>query len=264
VFLADIPILCYHQITEADLPKNPECWGVPLSQFERQVRYLHDHGYRCISLPELLSYPGNQSLPKKKVFALTFDDGYEDFFTLAYPVLQRYGITATVFLVTDCVGGLSHWEGEEGTPMLTWEQVEILHADGISFGSHTCTHPLLPHLSNEQIWHELAASKAYLEARLGQEISWLAYPYGDSNGKIQELARAVGYRAACGFKRGKSGPFNLWRYLCRADDSLLTFVFNVMGWYRYSRWLREETVVGQFLRQTKHRVVPRLISSLSK
>jgi len=257
MFPADTPILDYHQITKGDPRKDPGGLAVPVSQFERQMRYLHDHGYRCLSLMELLRPSGNKPPRRKKTFVLTFDDGYEDFFTQAYPILRRYRFTATVFLVTDRVGEQSDWEGEMSTPLLTWEQVEALHEDGISFGSHTCTHPWLTRLPNEQIWHELTASKERLEAKLDQEeIQLLAYPYGDSNREIQRMAMAAGYRAACGVARGRSGRFNLWRRLCYTDDSLLAFILKLTRWYRYPGWLREETVVGQFLREVKHRWFP--------
>jgi peptidoglycan/xylan/chitin deacetylase (PgdA/CDA1 family) len=256
VFLADTPILAYHQITKDDLPKDPSGFAVSVSQFERQMRYLHDHRHRCLSLMELLPPSGNKPHRQGKTFVLTFDDGYEDFLTQAYPILRRYGFTATVFLVTDHVREQSDWEGQRGTPLLTWEHVDALHEDGISFGSHTCTHPWLTRLSNEQIWHELVASKERLEAKLGQEIPLLAYPYGDSNSEIQRMAMAAGYKAACGVDRGRSGRFNLWRYPCRTNDSLPTFILKLTHWYRYPGWFREETVVGQFLREIKRRWFP--------
>jgi len=256
MFLADTPILAYHQITKDDSPKDPSGFAVSVRQFERQMRYLHDHGYCCVPLMELLRPSRNKPSRRKRTFALTFDDGYEDFLTQAYPVLRRYGFTATVFLVTDRVGAQSDWEGEMGTPLLTWEQVQALHEDGISFGSHSCTHPWLTRLSNEQLGHELIASKERMEAELGQEIPLLAYPYGESNSEIQRMAMAAGYRAACGMDRGRRGRFNLWRCLCHTDDSLLTFILKLTRWYRYPGWLREETVVGQFLREVKHHWFP--------
>ena len=70
--------------------------------------------------------------------------------------------------------------------------------DGISFGSHTCTHPHLLSLSDEQVQHELTASKERLEARLGREIPFVAYPYGESSSEIRRMAMQRGYRAACG------------------------------------------------------------------
>lgn len=253
MFSAYAPILRYHQITGNGAPEGPPGCAMPVSQFERQMCYLEKHGYRCLPLVELLQSSG-EGLPwRKKTFALTFDDGYEDFLTQAYPILRRYGFTATVFLVTDLVGGQSRWEGESGTSLLTWEQVTDLHDRGISFGSHTCTHRRLPCLPGEQIWHELTTSKACLEAKLGHGIQLLAYPYGESNSEIHRIAVAAGYSAACGVDTGRGGRFNAWRCPCCADENLLAFAFKLSRWYRHSIWFRQETVLGQLLRRIKHR-----------
>jgi peptidoglycan/xylan/chitin deacetylase (PgdA/CDA1 family) len=252
-----VPILVYHQITTDDSSKNLSGSAVPISQFERQMHYLHDQGYSCVSLMELLQSSRSKLSREKRSFVLTFDDGYEDFFTQAYPILHRYGFTATVFLVTDFVGERSLWEGGTGIPLLSWDQVEALFEAGISFGSHSCTHPHLLRLSNEQIRHELTASKERLEAKLCQEVPLLGYPYGESSGEIQRMSMEVGYRAACGVITGERGRFNLWRVPCGPQDTFLTFTFKLTRWYSYSlrlrRWARENTSVGRFLREVKHR-----------
>lgn len=249
-----IPILAYHQITREGLCKNPSPLAVSVEKFERQMRYLHDHGYCCVSLAQVVPSPGRQLSLPRKAFALTFDDGYADFLAQAYPILRHYSFTATVFLVTDHIGGWSDWEGEGGNCLMTWEQVKLLQGLGISFGSHCCTHRRLSRLSGDEIWRELATSKERLESVLGQEAQWLAYPHGDSNPAIQAMAARIGYKAACGVSKGRSGPFNLWRYMVRADDSTTTFAFQVAGWYRLWNWFREETAAGQLLRQVKRRL----------
>jgi len=209
---------------------------------------------------DLLDHSKDTHLRRKKTFVLTFDDGYEDFFTNAYPILRRYRFTATVFLVTDFIGGRSKWEGEKGSPMLTWEEIRVLHENGISFGTHTCAHNRLTRLSNKQLNHELITSKALLEAELGTEISLLAYPYGESNGEIQKIAMALGYRAACGVNTGRNGRFNLWRCPCFANDNIFIFAFKLSPWYRQiislRRWIREETAFGRYLRKIKRRWFP--------
>jgi peptidoglycan/xylan/chitin deacetylase (PgdA/CDA1 family) len=185
---------------------------------------------------------------------LTFDDGYENFLIHAYPILRRYGFTASVFLITDFVGKRSDRKFEQGVPFLNWEQVKSLHKVGISFGSHTCTHPDLPRLSEKQVWHELVSSKECIEDRLGERTRLLAYPHGHSNLVIQQIAEAVGYEAACGISRGRSSRFNLWRTKCRTNDTLFRFAFRLTKWPYYVRHFREETAVGQFIRTTKHKI----------
>ncbi len=263
------PILVYHRIIQDNAPKDSPGNAVRVTQFERQMHYLHDHGYRCLSLSELLQPFGEKGIPRRtRALALTFDDGYGGFFTLAYPILRHYGFTATVFLVTDRIGEQSHWEGARGVHLLTWEEIGVLHESGIHFGSHTCTHRHLALLSSEQIRHELTASKERLEARLGQEVPFLAYPYGESNPEIRNMARQAGYKAAFGVITGESGHYNLWRRPCGSRDTPLTFAFKLSHWCGYviwlRRWLREATRMGQFLRRVKHGWFPHGESSIQR
>ncbi len=254
-YLASTPILVYHQVTSETLPNTHSAYIMPVSQFERQMRYLHDSGYRCITLMEYLQSQSSGWVSQEKAFVLTFDDGYENFLTVAYPVLRRYGLTATVFLVANHIGELNRWDKTERAPLLSLDQIRELGDAGISFGSHTSTHPHLPDLSSEQTRDELVSSKKRLEAILDREISFLAYPYGESNNKIWGIASEAGYIGACGVITGKSGRYNLWRRPCESMDSLLIFSFKLKTWYsRYLsllRWAREDTLMGQHLRKFK-------------
>ena len=250
------PILAYHQITPEAPPANLS-YAVSVSQFERQMRFLHEHGYACLSLAELMRHSDNgQPRPRRSV-ALTFDDGYGSFFTHAYPVLRCYGLTATVFVVTNEIHRQSDLKRGVDRLYLTWEQIEALQQGGISFGSHTCTHSRLPDLSREEIQHELAASKECLEVRLGQEIQWLAYPYADSTSEIRKMAEETGYEAAFGGSRGRSGRYNIRRHFCLRDATLVTFVLGLSRCHHNFEYLREDTEVGRFLRKVKHRMVPK-------
>lgn len=248
-----IPILNYHQITDKD-PRR-DSYSVPTSKFERQMNYLHKHGYICLSSLDFLHLIRNDSKEKKKAFVLTFDDGYADFYKNAYPILKRFGFKATVFIVTDHVGRESSWEEEKRAPLLSWDEIKSLHKAGVSFGSHTCSHPDLTQISSEQILYELKASKEKLEAKLGEEIQLLAYPYGYSNNEIQRVARDVGYKSAFGVNTGRNGRFNLLRCKCLTNDNLLRFGFRLSPCYHYwrslQRWGREEMNLGQFLRRMK-------------
>jgi len=244
--VADTPIITYHQMTSDSLYKDSLSLTVSVHQFERQMRYLREHGYNSLSARELIQSLGNNQQPRCKRVWLTFDDGYESFFRLAYPILYRYGFTATVFLTTDFIGKDSDY--------LSWEQVLSLNNDGISFGSHTCTHPHLLELSEEQVRHELVSSKECLEDRLGEKVQLLAYPHGHSNLEIQHLAEDAGYEAACGIRGGRSSRFNLWRTQCHTEDTLLSFLFQLTRWPYYAKHFREETALGQFIRTVKHKI----------
>jgi peptidoglycan/xylan/chitin deacetylase (PgdA/CDA1 family) len=139
--------------------------------------------------------------------------------------------------------------------LLTWEQIDALQQDHICFGSHTCTHPHLPALPTEQIWQELTLSKRCLETKLGQEIPFLAYPYGESTLAIQRLAKTAGYMASFGVATGTGGRFNLWRTECHTNDTMQLFVYKLSRWHRVVTGLRttfrENTALGQFLHKIK-------------
>ena len=253
--LFNFPIIAYHQITPGVPARDPWKLNLSVQKFERQMHYLYEHRYRCISLMELLQLSSNRKRQRERSVALTFDDGYENFFTVAYPVLSRYGFTATVFLITDYIGKRSTREYEEGIPFLNWEQIKYLKDNGITFGSHTCKHPRLSQLSKAEVWHEISYSKKYLEDRLGEKIQLLAYPHGDSNPEIQEMVKEAGYEAACGVSRGRHHLFNLWRTECRTDDSLLSFRLKLTKFRYFKRWLREETIIGKNIRKFKHAII---------
>jgi peptidoglycan/xylan/chitin deacetylase (PgdA/CDA1 family) len=253
---AGIPILVYHQITAEGPVEDVKSGAMPLEKFQQQMRYLHERGYRCVSLSESLQFDDGPS-SWRRTFVLTFDDGYRNFLTRAYPVLKQYGFTATIFLVTDYAGARSDWSGADGSPLLSWDEVRALRQEGITFGSHTCSHPQLTGLSEVQIRHEFTASKERLEAELDEEVYWLAYPYGESNADIQAIAPQSGYQTAFGVITGESGPYNLWRRPCRANDTQARFAFKLRPGYRRLTWLRwwarEETSLGPLLRPVKKR-----------
>jgi peptidoglycan/xylan/chitin deacetylase (PgdA/CDA1 family) len=249
-----LPVIAYHQISSDSKPKDPWRLTVPIKRFERQMRYLHEHGYRSVSLAELLNLSANGLPGRKKCVVITFDDGYENFLTLAYPILQRYKFTATVFLITDRIRERDGQKRGSDDHFLSWQQIMSLQKDGISFGSHTCTHFPLTRLSKMKVWHELVSSKECLEKRLGKKAQLLAYPYGDSNLEIQDMAKKAGYEAACGINRGRCNRFNLWRTQCHTNDSLLSFMVQLTQWPYYAKWFREESSIGQFLRKFKHQI----------
>ncbi|MCL4861692.1 MAG: polysaccharide deacetylase family protein [Caldilineaceae bacterium] len=267
MWIPNIPILAYHQIVNDGAPVDPSGLSVSRSQFEAHMRHLHEHGFRCLSVSEIFPRAEEKPLPTEKAFALTFDDGYEDFYTNAFPILARYGFTATVFLVSDMIGKTSNWDGEENSPLLSWQQIRALHKENISFGSHTHTHPHLPHLSNKRAWYELTVSKQHLEHELGHEVSLFSYPYGESTPEIQKMAEAAGYGVAFGVATGRGGPFNVWRSECGSHDTPKVFAFKLTRMYREMMgmriFLREETKVGRLIRSVKHHPSIRALRELS-
>jgi peptidoglycan/xylan/chitin deacetylase (PgdA/CDA1 family) len=252
-----IPILVYHSICSDSALNAHSGYSLPVEKFGRQMQYLHEEGYQCLDMSTFLKIKYANGQPPGKGFVLTFDDGYEDFLTNAFPILERFKFTATVFLATNWVGGWNEWDGPDGKPLLRWEQIVSLRKAGIIFGSHTCSHPRLLSLSNKEIWFELTASRQDLENELGEEVKYLAYPYGESNIEIQALAEQAGYDAACGVITGRNGKYNLWRNSFGPQDSLRTFSFRLTSWndrlLQIRRWVREDTGMRPYIQAIKRR-----------
>jgi peptidoglycan/xylan/chitin deacetylase (PgdA/CDA1 family) len=196
-------------------------------------------------------------------FVLTFDDGYADFNAQAYPILHRYGFTATVFLVAERMGLRSDWEGQNGdaaADLLSWDEIRQLAKSGIDFGSHTLTHPRLTRLSTREAVHEIARSKSLIEEQLKRKIDLFSYPFGASNARLQQIVCESGYAAGFGVDRGRANPFHQWRVQCQRHESFWSFYWKTQGWYQRIVWLREQSIIGHLLRSVirafRHRVVP--------
>lgn len=219
--------LLYHRIVPA--ADHGERFCVSLEGFERQMHALERRGWRGGSIGEAAGGDG-QPLENRR-FALTFDDGYEDFERLALPVLERCGFTATVFVVTGYVGGTADWGGGPGIPLLGWTSIRDLRERGIEFGSHTRTHPHLADLPPARAREEIRGSRKELEDHLGSRVRWLAYPYGESDRGVRELAREAGYEDAFGVLPRRPGPYNRPRVECGDSVSRLGMTLRISRWY---------------------------------
>lgn len=189
-----LPILMYHRVAPTGFESTSR-YRVPPEIFEAQLRYLREAGYHSIHLDDwLFSMERKMPLPGKAV-VFTFDDGYLDFKTYAWPILRKYGFLATVFLVTDHIGKSNSWDsvyGEE-LPLLGWNDIRNLQKEGVDFGSHTASHPYLTSLSPKEIVREGSRSRAVLSCALGKTVKTFAYPYGDVDMVVQHLIGACGY-----------------------------------------------------------------------
>jgi peptidoglycan/xylan/chitin deacetylase (PgdA/CDA1 family) len=143
-------------------------------RFEEHIKYLYDNNYSVVNLTDVTKLFASKNNDAAKCVVLTFDDGYHDFYTHAFPILQEYTFTATVFLSTAFIsnGGLKL----KGKEHLNWNEVKELFKAGISFGSHTVTHPQLNVLRNEEVENELKFSKVIIEDYLGESITTFSYP----------------------------------------------------------------------------------------
>ncbi|OLC56047.1 MAG: hypothetical protein AUH92_00900 [Acidobacteria bacterium 13_1_40CM_4_69_4] len=219
-----VPILMYHQIGRP-LKGAPSCRdSVSPQRFERQIRAILEAGYRVIPLSTLIRDMQAGSSPARgRAVVLTFDDGFRGQFTYAYPVLRRYRLPATFFVVAGYLGRevLFRHLSVTGRPArggplppdwlpLSWDEVGEMVRHGVAIGSHSLSHRSLGVLSGAEAEIEVRGSKEALEARLGVPVELFAYPfgsraYGDFHRDLDELLRRSGYRAACTTVIGRSG-----------------------------------------------------------
>jgi peptidoglycan/xylan/chitin deacetylase (PgdA/CDA1 family) len=214
-------VLCYHSVSDD--------WAHALAvtprAFERQLVSLLRRGFRPVTADDLLT-------GRRRGLYVTFDDAYKDVLD-AVPILERLGLSATVFAATAFA--------EAGRPLavpeladqaaafperlatMSWDELRGLAARGFEIGSHTVSHAHLPELSDAELDRELAESRARIEDELGRPCPLLAYPYGEHDARVQAAARRAGYAAAFALWAGSS-PENVYA-LPRIDfyrrDSLL-------------------------------------------
>ncbi len=196
-----VPILTYHSIDDEGGPTS-----VRPDIFRRQMTALRNRKVECIPLKDLQKVRDN---PGKSYVAITFDDGYENIFTNAFPVLRENGLTATVFLVSDFLGGFNEWEPVSEVPRLrhlSAEQVVEMSRCGIEFGSHTCSHPNLTRISGDDARKEIGGSKRHIENLVQQDVASFCYPYGSVNEGIRNLVETTGFSFACTLKFGMGRP----------------------------------------------------------
>ena len=183
-----ILVLNYHQIND-----NFSYISVPINDFDAQMNYLTENGYIAITPDALLSsLEGELELPPKPML-ITFDDGYIDNYTNAFPILQKYGLRATVFVIPALVGKNGYMD---------WDQLKEMEENGITVQSHTLNHIALENLSDDGLRVELLNSKLMLEEKFGHPVDFVAYPTGTYNLHIAEIANEVGYKGAFTIKYG--------------------------------------------------------------
>ncbi len=166
-----VPVLMYHGIREEPSTARHPYYDINTSPavFEQHIRFLAENGYQASTLDEIGAPDG------VKRVVITFDDGLRDFYTAGYPILQRYGFSATVYLITGLTG--EQPMQKMGNEFLCWPEVRELAANGIHFGSHTVSHPKLKLMDHTAMDREVGTSKAAIEDKLGLAVTSFSYPY---------------------------------------------------------------------------------------
>lgn len=174
-----IPVLMYHSIST--IPGNS--LGVPVKQFSEEMEWLHRQNYHSLSIEEFYQALAKKAPVPEKPILLTFDDGYSDNYSSAWPILHEYGFRGTFFIVTNSVG----------PGMMNWDQLADLSRNGNSIESHTVHHLDLAALSSKQQEAEIGVAKQELESYLDIKVQALCFPSGRYNQTTLELMPKLGY-----------------------------------------------------------------------
>ena len=227
-----LPILTFHAIDgcRSVISLTPEV-------FRSSMAKLFESGYRTLSLLETVDCLHRDTPFPDRSLVITFDDGFQSVYGKAFPVLQRYGMSATVFLTVGekaVVKAADRLPSLDMRPMLSWGEIREMQQNGIAFGAHTLTHPDLIHLPTERIEAEVGKSKAIIEDALGTPVACFAYPDGRFDYRSREIVRQY-FACACSDKLGLvtagSHPYALERvdsYYLRTNrlfDVMLTGLF---------------------------------------
>ena len=193
-----VPIFMYHEVVEANgfdaiAGRIQTDYVVSTETFEAHLRRLHELGCSSIDLGALIGWLRDGTPIPPRSVVITFDDGFAGNATLATPLLEKYGFTATFFIATNRIGDAA---------MLSWEQLRDMAARGMAIESHTASHPLLSTLSAEETRREFIHSREALESGLGTSVNYISLPNGDSNPWYASLACQCGYHGGCGSEFG--------------------------------------------------------------
>lgn len=234
-----VPILMYHQIAVTNPEEDPLRLAVPPKRFEAQMRYLSVRGFATVTLDEAIVRVNSGEKTGGRQIVITFDDGYLDNYTHAFPVLEKYGFSATIFLVSDFVGKMRNWGLGGSVRLMDWSHVREMSRHGICFQSHTATHPDLTTLADERMSEELLRSRKKIEDALGTPVQHLAYPFGRYDRRVMQMVAKTGHAAAYGVGPavGKSDVSQFCRerfQICLRDRSF-RFRLKTSAW---STWIR--------------------------
>jgi len=263
-----VPVLCYHYFRPGmtpsrvlrvlgavllNMPTVPanDFWTNTVPEFDRQMRWLHENGYRTITMDELVDWMDGRGPDPGKAVALTFDDGDRSLVEHAVPVLRRYGFRGTLFLLTGRVG-TSGWNDID---FLDWDELRALEREGVlRVESHTHRmhrkhrvggQPVPDFLlaardstgrvvENSRLQRDLAATRHVILREMGREPHFLAWPFGFGDGVVDSVALASGFRRVMTLRpernlpdfaeaREEDPPGSLGRYAITARTSLQLF-----------------------------------------
>lgn len=218
--IAIVPILMYHHLD--DLPPTATelqlTWTVAPRNFGAQMNWLAQRGFQTITLAQLIAHlKRGQPLPSKPI-VISFDDGWAEGYSVAFPVLKKHNFVGTFFVYTDPL---------DRPQYLTWAQLQEMSAAGMDIQAHTLSHPHLRALPADAAAREIAESKRILEKRLGKPVVAFAYPFGEYDSAVIEMVKRAGYESAVtlapGYHQRADELFTLHRIRVSYRDALEDF-----------------------------------------
>ncbi len=215
----DVPVLMYHAVSD-------DCWGyvelfVSPSDMEEQLAYLVENGYDPIWFEDLAHVEDYD-----KPVILTFDDGYDDNYTELFPLLQKYNVKATIFIIGQDVFGVQH--------KLTQDQIREMSDSGlVSIQSHSYTHGDLDAMDEETLEYEISETKKVIARITGKAPYVLCYPsgkYSDLTIEVASKHHLFGLKMVGGlYNTSVDDPFEVSRYYIARSTDLYTFAAYISG-----------------------------------
>ncbi|MCM8786157.1 MAG: polysaccharide deacetylase family protein [Candidatus Omnitrophica bacterium] len=220
-------ILAYHRINpwykKDPLTVNPE-------NFEKQINYLLKRGFKNFSFGE--------NYIKNKTLLITFDDGFYDNFLFGLPLFKKLKIKPIIFIIVNYISTDKIWnryKDYEKDRFLKWEEIREIIKEGVEIGSHTLSHPHLTEIDEEKAKEEIYSSKKIIEDKIGGEVKFFCYPYGEFNEKIIEFVKIAGYKYAFVTpkknKKIRNSEYSLRRVGIYGHNSF--FIFKLKIWKEY-------------------------------
>lgn len=249
-----IPILMYHSISkDLDSVRHPYYQtNTSPHTFREHMAFLNSNEYSVLPLKEAVNLLQTGHALNGKAVVLTFDDGFKDFLTEAFPILQEYGYPSTVFLPTAFVD--DHHSNFRGKSCLSWDDVRELHEYGVSFGSHSETHPELITLNAADIKAELEHSKIRIETELNESIESFSYPFAfperhsqfisELKRFLQDLGYLFGVTTKVGIAYREEDSFFLKRIPVNEYDDSEFLKAKLCGAYN---WIRAGQILSKSL-----------------
>ncbi|MDD5595248.1 MAG: polysaccharide deacetylase family protein [Candidatus Omnitrophica bacterium] len=226
-----VPILMYHSVDPQAEKKN--MLAVTPEIFTRQMDFLKKHRYNIIPLEKLVDLIREKAKIPPKTVVITLDDGYRNNYLYAFPVLKKYNLPATIFVIINEIDRPQH-------DRLNWEEIKEMQDSGIVyFGSHTLgAEPLVNLQSEQEIRRQIVESKKILEEKLGRKVLVFSYPEGLFNAKIKQMVIDAGYAGAVATNPGRSSSdkdiFALKRLrISRNAANLFVFAVETSGYYTF-------------------------------